>query len=158
MAANFPSSPSPNQVYTYGTRSWYWTGTAWKLYTAFPDIINLDNLQYQFDGVESRFKPTVQGKTQTISNPFTLLLSVNGIIQSVSLPEYVWGTPFTMDGFMVDSDGYITERVIWPDYDTGKLKYPKDLEKGAICLFFLQRRVGKDQTKIYDVKVLDENK
>jgi hypothetical protein len=34
-------------------------------------------------------------------------LSVNGIIQSISLPEYVWGTPFTMDGFMVDSDGYI---------------------------------------------------
>ena len=74
---------------------------------AFPDIINLDNLQYKFDGVESRFLPTAQGVTQVISNPFTLLLSVNGIIQSVSLPEYVWGTPFTMDGFMVDSDGYI---------------------------------------------------
>lgn len=59
---------------------------------------------------------------------------------------------------VIDSDGYMAERVIWPDYDTGKLKYPKDLEKGAICLFFLQRRVGKDQTKIYDVKVLDENK
>jgi len=75
--------------------------------SSLPDIITLDNLQYKFDGVESRFLPTAQGVTQVITNPFTLLLSVNGIIQSVNLPEYVWGTPFTMDGFMVDSDGYI---------------------------------------------------
>jgi DNA polymerase III alpha subunit len=57
---------------------------------------------------------------------------------------------------IIDSDGYMSERVIWPDYDTGRLKYPKGLEKGAVCLFFLHRRVGKDQTRVYDVKVLDE--
>jgi hypothetical protein len=75
--------------------------------SSLPDIVPLDNLQFKFDGVESRFLPTYQGVTQVITNPFRLLLSVNGIIQSISLPEYVWGTPFTMDGFMVDSDGYI---------------------------------------------------
>jgi hypothetical protein len=29
MAISFPASPTLNQVYTYGNRSWKWTGTAW---------------------------------------------------------------------------------------------------------------------------------
>jgi len=72
-----------------------------------PDIIPLDNLQYQFDGIESRFYPKNAGIVQTITNPFTLLLSLNGIIQNISFPEVVWGTPFSYDGFTIDSDGYI---------------------------------------------------
>ena len=109
MAFNFPASPVVNQTYTNpaGTKTWYWTGVAWKLSTAFSDIIPLDNLQYQFDGIESRFNPTYQGITQTIGNPFTLLLTLNGIIQKVGFTEVVWGTPFSYDGFIVDSDGYI---------------------------------------------------
>jgi hypothetical protein len=30
MAVNFPSNPSLNQPYTYGDRSWTWSGTYWK--------------------------------------------------------------------------------------------------------------------------------
>ena len=56
---------------------------------------------------------------------------------------------------VVDSDGYISERVIWPSYDTGELKYPKELQKGAACIIFMKRRVNKDQTSIYDIKILD---
>lgn len=29
MALNFPSSPTPNQIYTVGDQSWKWDGTAW---------------------------------------------------------------------------------------------------------------------------------
>jgi hypothetical protein len=72
------------------------------------EITPLDNLYYKFDGVESRFFPTWQGVTQTITNPFRLLITLNGIIQSVSLPEYVWGSPFSYDGFILDSDGYMS--------------------------------------------------
>lgn len=45
------------------------------------------------------FKPT---------NPNRLQLSINGIIQTVSYPEYVWQSMFPQDGFTVDSDGYVT--------------------------------------------------
>jgi hypothetical protein len=31
MAIDFPSSPSVNQTYTYGSQQWKWTGTAWDL-------------------------------------------------------------------------------------------------------------------------------
>lgn len=72
------------------------------------DIVPIDNLTYQFDGIENRFLLTWQGLKQTISNPFRLLVTLNGIIQSVSLPEYVWGTPFSYDGFILDSDGYMS--------------------------------------------------
>jgi DNA-directed DNA polymerase III PolC len=55
---------------------------------------------------------------------------------------------------IVESDGYVVERVIWPDYDTGRLKEYPGLVKGAICLLFLKRRPGKAQTSIYDVRML----
>jgi hypothetical protein len=35
------------------------------------------------------------------------LLSVNGIIQTVDFPEYVWQSFLPKEGFMVDNDGYI---------------------------------------------------
>lgn len=55
---------------------------------------------------------------------------------------------------IVDCDGYLTERVVWPDYDTGKLKEFVGLSKGSICLFFLTRRVGKPITKLSDIVVI----
>jgi hypothetical protein len=72
------------------------------------EILPIDNLTYQFDGIENRFLLTWQGLKQTILNPFRLLITLNGIIQSVSLPEYVWGTPFSYDGLILDSDGYMS--------------------------------------------------
>jgi DNA-directed DNA polymerase III PolC len=58
-----------------------------------------------------------------------------------------------------DCDGFITEKVMWPDYNTGKLKYPKELEKGSIAFFFMRKRPkmeGKPlsgQPSIYDIKL-----
>lgn len=55
---------------------------------------------------------------------------------------------------IVDSDGYVTERVIWPDYNTGKLKQYPDLVKGAVCILFLMRSPNKVTTNVYDVVTL----
>ncbi len=74
---------------------------------ALPDIIPLDDIRGQFNGIDSRFQPTFQGQNLTILNPLRLLVSVNGIIQTVDFPEYVWQSFLPREGFMVDNDGYI---------------------------------------------------
>lgn len=57
----------------------------------------------------------------------------------------------------VDIDGYMEEFVIWPDKDTGILKYPKGLKKNAIIFMFMNRHLGKEDyhTNIDDVIVED---
>jgi len=72
-----------------------------------PDIIPLDDLRYEFNDMDSRFIPKFQGEQVAINNPLRLLLTINGIIQTVDFPEYVWQSMLPREGFMVDSDGYI---------------------------------------------------
>jgi hypothetical protein len=108
MAIDFPSNPTLNAEYSSGSKVWYWTGSAWKVKVKdFAEIIPLDNIESQFDGFTSRFIPTYQGIVQTISNPFRLLLAINGIIQIVRSAEYVWQSPIAPTGITVDNDGYI---------------------------------------------------
>lgn len=45
---------------------------------------------------------------------------------------------------VLDSDGYVSEKVLWPDYDSGELIYPQELSKGSIVTVFLRKRSGKD--------------
>ncbi|MHA1675942.1 MAG: PHP domain-containing protein, partial [Candidatus Njordarchaeales archaeon] len=58
---------------------------------------------------------------------------------------------------IIDSSGYISEKVVWPDYNTGRLKYPKELKKGSIVYFFYSKRVGKPYTNIIDIYVEEDS-
>jgi hypothetical protein len=71
------------------------------------DIIPLDDLSNYFDGGETRFAPTYQGDLQGILNPLSLMVSINGIIQYVNFPEYVWMSGIPQRGFFVDYEGYL---------------------------------------------------
>jgi len=53
-----------------------------------------------------------------------------------------------------DCDGIVKERVIWPDYDTGVLKYNKDIKKGSICALLIYKGDGKDRVSILEEKLL----
>ena len=52
----------------------------------------------------------------------------------------------------IDCDGYIFDRIMWPDYNTGKLIYPDTLEKGSVAIFFSKKR-AKKESSIYDIVV-----
>jgi hypothetical protein len=54
---------------------------------------------------------------------------------------------------ILDSSGYISEKVIWPDYETGELKYPESLKKGCLAMFFYLKKPQKDGCNIYQVSV-----
>lgn len=71
------------------------------------DIYPLDDISIYFDGREKRFIPRYQGVQISPLNGFRLLLTINGIIQSVDTPEYVWQSMLPRYGFFIDSDGYI---------------------------------------------------
>jgi hypothetical protein len=43
MAIDFPNSPTTNQLYTVGSRSWKWDGETWNIYAATPAIYVQDS-------------------------------------------------------------------------------------------------------------------
>jgi DNA polymerase-3 subunit alpha len=49
---------------------------------------------------------------------------------------------------ILDADGYVSEKVLWPDYNTGQLLYPKELKKGVIATVFFKKRQGKKDVSI----------
>lgn len=71
------------------------------------DIYPLDDISIYFNGIEKRFLPKYQGVQISPLNGFRLLLTINGIIQSIDAPELVWQSMLPKYGFYIDSDGYI---------------------------------------------------
>jgi hypothetical protein len=72
-----------------------------------PDIVEFDNIASLFDNYKSRFLLSFNTETQSVLNPYRLIVLVNGIIQSVSFPDYVSHSPLQKDGFYIDYEGYI---------------------------------------------------
>ena len=44
MAINFPANPTPNDVFTDGSKSWIWDGVTWKIYSSSTTGIGLGDL------------------------------------------------------------------------------------------------------------------
>lgn len=75
------------------------------------------------------------------------------------VPGYVMkAEEFTYQGgarkalkMIIDSSGYISEKVLWPDYNTGELVYPEELTEGAIAYFIYTKKPGKPYTNISEI-------
>ena len=82
IGINFPSNPTANQSYTWGSKTWIYNGYGWKLQTSFVANSEL-----------SSFSTLADGATSTYSLGFTpisnaaIFVSVGGIVQNES--DYV---------------------------------------------------------------------
>ncbi len=106
------------------------------------EITTIDDLSNYFNGYNSRFYPTYKGLPVTLQNPFNLLLTIDGIIQSVGYPDYVWQSVMPRVGFRIDNDGYIA--------------FPEPIPVGSS--FDARVLVGSattTQTKVYPFKAMD---
>ena len=106
------------------------------------EITTIDDLSNYFNGYNSRFLPTYQGFPVTLQNEFNLLLTIDGIIQSVGSPDYVWQSVMPRVGFRIDNDGYIA--------------FPEAIPAGSA--FDARVLVGlatTTQTKVYPFKAMD---
>jgi len=56
---------------------------------------------------------------------------------------------------ILDIDGEISERILWPDYNSGVLTYPAALKKGSIAFFFWKTKKDKDPS-LYDIVIEKE--
>lgn len=43
MPLDFPTSPSPGDIYTFGGRSWQWNGSAWDVYATVANAVTFLN-------------------------------------------------------------------------------------------------------------------
>lgn len=114
------------------------------------------NKQNQFTTIINKYKkgtPLMMAETLEIIDKSILdkpaYICVPGYVIDAKEQAFKGGKKFLK--LIIDSSGYIAERVIWPDYDTGELNYPKDLAKGAIAYFFYSKRELSDKIKIFDV-------
>jgi hypothetical protein len=105
MPLSFPTSPSLNQAYVVGSKTWVWNGYAWDLQTsngayilaqtgdatikaqaAFDRAntgvaapVQIDDLSFQFDGSKKDFVLRTDGTAISPSNPNNLQIFVGGI-------------------------------------------------------------------------------
>lgn len=81
---------------------------------------------------------------------------VPGYVMSCEKFTYQGGARTALK-MIIDSSGYISEKVLWPDYNTGELVYPEELKKGAIVYFFYSKKAGKPYTNIKEVIIEEKS-
>lgn len=111
------------------------------------DLYELDDASTFFasDGLQNTIVPRFNGETVTISNPFKLLITVNGVIQSAYIhnKEYVWES-----NVLIANDGYTV------DYD-GNIKFTEAIPQNAQIVIKTVSGANKTTVRNYPFKPLD---
>jgi hypothetical protein len=71
------------------------------------DILPIDDISDEFDGSESRFQLKYDGSNFTPTNPYKLLITINGILQVLGNQSTHWLSPIQSEGYLFDNDGFV---------------------------------------------------
>ena len=71
------------------------------------DILPIDDISDEFDGSESRFQLKYDGSNFTPTNPYKLLITINGILQVLGNQSTHWLSPMQSEGYLFDNDGFV---------------------------------------------------
>lgn len=82
-----------------------------------------DSFEQYFDDKENRFQLLYQGVPFTVTNPFRLIVTLNGATQAMYYPEYVYQSVFTPDFCFIDGDDYLV--------------FPEPIPAGSMCTVYL---------------------
>lgn len=111
------------------------------------DLYELDNSSSFFasDGLQNTVVPRFNGEVVSITNPFKLLITVNGVIQSAFVydKEYVWKSDV-----LIANDGYTI------DYD-GNVKFSETIPQNADIVMKTVSGANKTTVRNYPFKPLD---
>ena len=111
------------------------------------DLYELDDSSSFFasDGLQNTVIPRFNGERVSISNPFKLLITVNGVIQSAFVydKEYVWKSDI-----LIANDGYTI------DYD-GNVKFSEAIPQNAQIVMKTVSGANKATVRNYPFKPLD---
>lgn len=81
-----------------------------------------------------------------------LYVAATGFILKYEKFNYAKNTKQALK-LIIDVDGYISEKVMWPDYETQVLNCPKELDEGKIATFFFKKRKLKKDVSITDIVI-----
>lgn len=54
---------------------------------------------------------------------------------------------------ILDADGYVSEKVLWPEYESGQLVYASGMKKGAIVTVFFRKKAGRKDMNVMNIVV-----
>ena len=71
-----------------------------------------------------------------------IYVAATGYVVDITEKDYHKGTK-RMLKMVVACDNYISEKILWPDYETQQLEYDRAVKKGSIITLFLRKRAQK---------------
>jgi hypothetical protein len=85
MAMDFPNSPTVNQTYTVGDKTWKWTGTAWEIVATRPAMRTVADTPPASPIVGDEWFNSLVGRTYTWFDSYWVEVNTNSIVGASGL-------------------------------------------------------------------------